>query len=43
MRTPNEEFEELKKKIQKLEDSVLVTRILICFLSVVILLVAINK
>ena len=43
MITPNEEFEELKKKIQKLEDDVLVTRILICFLSVVILLVAINK
>lgn len=43
MRTPNEELEELKNKIQKLEDSALVTRILICFLSVVILLVAINK
>lgn len=39
----SEEIEELKKKIQKLEDSELVTRILICFLSVVILLVAINK
>jgi hypothetical protein len=39
----SEEIEELKKKIQKLEDSVLVTRILICLLSVVILLVAINK
>ena len=43
MRTPDEEIEELKRKIQKLEDNVLVTRILICFLSVVILLVAINK
>lgn len=39
----SEEIEELKKKIQKLEDSVLVTRIFICFLSVVILLVAINN
>jgi hypothetical protein len=39
----SEEIEEFKKKIQKLEDSVLVTRILICLLSVVILLVAINK
>lgn len=39
----SEEIEELKKKIQKLEDSELVTRILICFLSVVILLVAINN
>jgi hypothetical protein len=39
----SEEIEELKKKIKELEDSVFVTRILICFLSVVILLVAINN
>lgn len=38
----SEEMEKLKKKIQKIEDDVLVTRILICFLSVIILLVAIS-